>query len=258
MMRLFKYGPSSYGKIGARPLIRTRKTARDYVQSGLVAMWDGIENAGWGTHDASATTWVDLIGNSPAMTTSAASDAWEWTDNSLWTKAIAFSSNITNTDYVNALRTTYTVEYVGTIVSMVVTKYAWMMHSWASGYQRYGGLGTTYGDKLAIYCNGAANGAGLTSTGVPFHADDKIQTSYIYRMTEGGCDFYKDAAYIATATSGNIVDPVSMIPAISVGGVSNDKAQSAKTHSIRIYSRALTADEIAANCKIDKLRFNLP
>lgn len=23
-------------------------TAKDYVQDGLVAMWDGIENAGWG------------------------------------------------------------------------------------------------------------------------------------------------------------------------------------------------------------------
>jgi len=38
-------------------------TAKDYVQTGLVAMWDGIENAGWGTHDGSATVWKDLSGN---------------------------------------------------------------------------------------------------------------------------------------------------------------------------------------------------
>ena len=37
-------------------------SAKSYVQDGLVAMWDGIENAGWGVHDASATTWTDLIG----------------------------------------------------------------------------------------------------------------------------------------------------------------------------------------------------
>ena len=37
-------------------------TARDYVQGGLVAMWDGKENAGWGVHDATATTWKDLVG----------------------------------------------------------------------------------------------------------------------------------------------------------------------------------------------------
>ena len=38
-------------------------TAKSYVQDGLIAMWDGIENAGVGVHDASATTWKDLSGN---------------------------------------------------------------------------------------------------------------------------------------------------------------------------------------------------
>lgn len=37
-------------------------TAKDYVQNGLVAMWDGKENAGWGVHDPSATVWKDLVG----------------------------------------------------------------------------------------------------------------------------------------------------------------------------------------------------
>ena len=34
-----------------------------YVQDGLVAHWDGIENAGAGVaHDPAATTWKDLVG----------------------------------------------------------------------------------------------------------------------------------------------------------------------------------------------------
>ena len=37
-------------------------TAKDYVQDGLIAMWDGIENAGWGVHDPNATVWKDLVG----------------------------------------------------------------------------------------------------------------------------------------------------------------------------------------------------
>lgn len=41
---------------------KSQPTARDYVQGGLVAMWDGKENAGWGVHDATATTWKDLVG----------------------------------------------------------------------------------------------------------------------------------------------------------------------------------------------------
>ena len=39
-------------------------TAKDYVQDGLVAMWDGIENAGWGVYDESSTVWKDLVGAS--------------------------------------------------------------------------------------------------------------------------------------------------------------------------------------------------
>ena len=37
-------------------------TAADYVQDGLIALWDGIENVGWGEHDDNATSWIDLTG----------------------------------------------------------------------------------------------------------------------------------------------------------------------------------------------------
>ena len=42
---------------------KRKPTARDYVQDGLIAMWDGIENAGWGVHDPNATVWKDLVGD---------------------------------------------------------------------------------------------------------------------------------------------------------------------------------------------------
>ena len=34
-------------------------TAMGYVQDGLLACWDGIENAGSGIHNSSATKWRD-------------------------------------------------------------------------------------------------------------------------------------------------------------------------------------------------------
>lgn len=37
--------------------------SRQYVQDGLVAQWDGIENAGLGIHNAAATVWKDLAGD---------------------------------------------------------------------------------------------------------------------------------------------------------------------------------------------------
>ena len=50
--------------IAARAGVWTKSgyTAKDYVQDGLIAMWDGIENAGWGVHDPNATVWKDLVG----------------------------------------------------------------------------------------------------------------------------------------------------------------------------------------------------
>lgn len=54
---------------------KSGRTARDYVQDGLVAMWDGIENAGWGVHDDTATVWMDLVGGiSPTINGTIASD----------------------------------------------------------------------------------------------------------------------------------------------------------------------------------------
>ena len=33
-----------------------------YVSDGLIAQWDGVDNAATGAHDASATAWTDLVG----------------------------------------------------------------------------------------------------------------------------------------------------------------------------------------------------
>lgn len=35
-------------------------TAKDYIQDGLIAMFDGIENASWGVHDDSISKWTNL------------------------------------------------------------------------------------------------------------------------------------------------------------------------------------------------------
>ena len=37
-------------------------TAADYIQDGLVAMWDAIENVGWNEHDDDSAVWIDLVG----------------------------------------------------------------------------------------------------------------------------------------------------------------------------------------------------
>ena len=33
-----------------------------YVQNGLIAMWDGIDNAGSGIHNPTLNAWIDIVG----------------------------------------------------------------------------------------------------------------------------------------------------------------------------------------------------
>ena len=40
----------------------------DYVQDGLLVQWDGIDNAGTGVHDPTATTWKNLAGGGYDLT----------------------------------------------------------------------------------------------------------------------------------------------------------------------------------------------
>lgn len=49
-----------FGKIGCAPMMK-KWTARDYVQDGLVGQFDAIENVAFGTHDTSVSEWVDIL-----------------------------------------------------------------------------------------------------------------------------------------------------------------------------------------------------
>ena len=62
-------------------------TALDYVQDGLIAHWDGVENAGNGVHDSSATTWKNLAGEMDLTLWGNA----VFTDNSIYRSASSYS-----------------------------------------------------------------------------------------------------------------------------------------------------------------------
>lgn len=55
-------------------------TVEDYIQDGLIGIWDAIENVGVGVHDASATKWVDLTGTHSSFSLAS---TMHWEDNAL-------------------------------------------------------------------------------------------------------------------------------------------------------------------------------
>lgn len=68
------YGEPVSSNIGGRNITLSQEvddgvSAKSYVQDGLIAQWDGIENIGYGRHDGASIIWVDLIGNRTATLT---------------------------------------------------------------------------------------------------------------------------------------------------------------------------------------------
>ena len=55
---------------GVKPISGT------YAESGLVSRWDAIDNAGTGTHNPSATTWKDLVGDNDMTIVSSSGAGW--------------------------------------------------------------------------------------------------------------------------------------------------------------------------------------
>ena len=57
-----KHVVSLFAGLACCGVFGTELTSTNYVSSGLVGHWDGLENAGRGLHDATTNYWVDLTG----------------------------------------------------------------------------------------------------------------------------------------------------------------------------------------------------
>ena len=229
---------STFGKIGAKSLLEHRKFARDYAQDGLIAMWDGIENVGWSQHDDSATVWRDLSGNNNTLTLL---NNAKFNDNSL----ITANRNLL-TASINKKLPYITIE--------------------VCAFQ------DTSRNSSALVCFGNS----INSNWMLTAGRSELQTEnpgYSLRFTNlldssiphtwcGVCNAnpgereYVDGKHISGTYKSNNWSPNRSF------GLSGGDGYSAwnfvgNYYCVRLYSRALTASEIAANYAIDKIRFNL-
>ena len=220
-------------------------SAKSYVQDGLVAMWDGIENAGWGTHDPNATTWKDVVHGAEIPLASGMSfgDMELVFDNRSTT---ADTSTALDNSIFSAVSTEFTVEFVEKVT------------------KSYSGFGASSNMYLGYYsyhqmdrnrtltCND--NTTYKQYAGVPYGTPYNCS---IVRNIAANTMVVMENGSILTATSlGGRVCSLQNILTMTNGW--NGNVSSYNTNNIRIYSRALTADEIAANYAVDKARFNLP
>ena len=228
-------------------------TARDYVQDGLVAMWDGIENAGWGKHDESSTVWKDLSGNGYDLTLSKGT----FTENGLMWNIVGSSEEAAFGDFdVPVTNTNMTIEAVHHFDKYATSGGGYRKlitlnreHPWASVFiyhiENFITRGKSY---YGIKPDGNLDIA--FSIVLPDNVDANQWTSF----KKG----YLNGASAAAVGTGNYTSPV--VSRVCVGQFQTGNIDSSNyiTRCVRVYDHQLTDTEIAANYAIDKTRFNLP
>ena len=207
-------------------------TACDYVQDGLVAMWDGIENAGWGVHDGNSNTWIDLIGGLKFTFTGTI----EFGDDNLLIPTTSSRANCS----IASIPTINSVEMVAKITSI---KNFTCFISLAKN-SSYCVLGTRYNDTRLSY----------QSCAVPNVSSLNKRRSYSGTLGNT-TQFYSNNVLvrgsIAGWSSSYWKDDIVWI------NMESSWITTGEVNSIRLYSRDLTEEEIANNYAVDKARFNL-
>ena len=220
-------------------------TSADYVQKGLLACWDGCENAGRGIHNPSATVWRDVIGGREfALTGVTVAD-----------DRMVFAGTASSYGLMGASGTRETFEMATNGTLEVV---------YASA--------TGTGDQIILQSS--------TKSGIvfSFYQTSKLVTSVIKGKVPG-FDYGS-----STATNRVSVRYTSALPTDAIAGDGTSLSWTGTTtyywgsvadkttigtrnskennhfngaiYCIRVYSRRLTDAEIAANHAIDEARFN--
>ena len=215
-------------------------SAKSYIQDGLVAMWDGIENAGWGTHDGNATTWKDLVGT---IDLTKGSGSYIWHDD-----CVEFTRVPGAWGYYYNRAPNLSVGFIECVFQM---------------------LGTPSSDVNGCFSIDGAHSArkmaqigvigGVVTVGISdgYHWDISNKYNDIYttsfKIGWSPAPWYINAKEITEATGQQYRNGSNTY--VHIG--SFWQGCNGRIFSVRCYSRALSADEVAANYSIDKTRFNL-
>ena len=229
-----------------------RLTARSYVQKGLAACWDGIDNAGTGEHSATTRTWKDLTGNGYD---GALGDAVGWAETG-WTNAaaakpIALGYGISS---VIASRT-FTLEFTTTPSRAPCRELFFGSFNW-------GGVGTINFERKANgrlrchYNNGEIDFESASAIGANETASFTVTTTPGRQTVwkNGVKDKEQTAKEISSLSAGK----PTYIGAEDVADTDNTRKYfnfQGVYHGCRVYGRVLTDEEIAVNNAVDAIRY---
>ncbi|MCQ2391183.1 MAG: hypothetical protein MJ240_07150 [Kiritimatiellae bacterium] len=260
-------------------------TSRCYVRDGLIGMWDGEENAGVGVHDATSVKWADLSGHYQSSTgeplVTLPDDAQVLDKSVQMTRAYGCPTNVpqgekdnsggSNTSgypggaffqaFANG-RYSFEVAYDMTLddinkrkVFAIIGYTGW----WFGALQnRY--LGFNPNDAIPENWSSKNRWDGVGSAQ---HLRLDMGANGVYGQHVLSCS--QDGATARISADGG--EPVTMDGCSPTNGITTssgfrinreyteNSGMNGKYHSIRIYDRSLTLDEVKINCAVDKVRF---
>ena len=211
-----------------------------YITDGLVAMWDGEWPDGVsGKTSQTATEWVDIIGGS--VYGRGTNIIYDPISKCFDTNKIGLS---------DAARFYHDTIYAanGSTLEVVIAG------TFSTG--NYRTMITYYGySVIVIGLSGTGirinpAGSSVTKTGIPLNTPFHFATTLI--SGNGNNKLYYNGEFVSAGNTPNVqTSNYSAAPDQSANNVSG------RIYAVRVYSRALTAEEIAANYAVDKERFGL-
>ena len=216
-----------------------------YVQDGLIACWDGIENAGAGQHNSAATVWKDVVvGYEFSLTGVIVGD-----------DRMTFAGSSTSYGVLSAADTTSTFEAATNGTLEIV--YAARTGSGSQVIlQSSANSGLAYsifnGTSLIAFSSSSANNKPV------FTFTAGVNTNSAAVRYTGGVPVSAIANGNTLNTSGNNYwgNPKSETY-IGVRSSLNGNYYDGSIYCIRLYNRQLSDEEIAANQEVDRKRFIL-
>ena len=225
----------------------------EYIQDGLVAMWDAIENVGYGEHDGTTTVWKDLVGTAD-MTLQSKGATYSWLDD-----GFMVSTEETTTEYFIAATTdsvlrrlidnadAITLELVGKRQELGTINDRWFMCQGRAVYFQIIGTTPSVHQRMSFGWYTDTNSHIATFWSPASLAD---WTCSFVQIRTGGVEGYWDGSKVVQ-TSG-VMDSTGCYR-LSILNRGNARVY----RNIRLYNRPLTADEIRYNHLVDKIRFGL-
>ena len=226
--------------IGARTAAWARSVGwvNPYVTDGLIAMWDGEWIAGPGVHDPNANGWKDVINGYEIIFSKrdgSASNNFKVHDNYYALGTVILTCEISGIKEILERTKQVTFEFVRfTKAERIYTEFAFDYDSHRS---RKGNVRLTSPDFV--------KSSQISHQSTSFFANGTA-TAFTRNMTERG----------TASAEFSVNDDDILLCGNSYEWY--DFTANGNTYIMRLYSKALSNKEIAANYAVDKARFNLP